>query len=401
LCKSARINHAARFILEMKIAPIHFAFVLAFINFVGALAGRVLLTLDALHFGANPFAVGALAATFSAFPMMFAWIAGRLNDRFGSRWLLMSGAVASSCGLLVPFLVATLPALYVAAAMLGLGFSFYTVSVQNLVGILGKPEEHAKQFSNFSMVAAVASFIGPMISGFTIDHMGFGSACLILALIAVVPVPLLTAWGGMLLRGKHRAGPAEAVSGMLAAPNVRRVLVTSSLVQLGIDLFQFYLPIYGYAIKLSASEIGVILAMFAAASFVVRLIMPRLIARSNEETVLSYAFYIGAASFIFIPLFKSAIALSLIAFLFGLGLGCGPPITMMLTYSQSPKGRSGEALGLRLSANHLARVVGPLLFGSIGAAFGLFPVFWGNALMMVSGGMLSRQGAKRRKSPNR
>jgi MFS family permease len=400
-CKSARINHAARFIFDMKITPIHFAFVLAFINFVGALAGRVLLALDALRLGANPFAVGALAATFSAFPMMFAWIAGRLDDRFGSRWLLMSGAVASSCGLLVPFLVPTLPALYAAAAMLGLGFSFYTVSVQNLVGILGKPEEHAKQFSNFSMVAAVASFVGPMISGFSIDHLGFGTACLILALIALTPVPLLAARGGILPRGKPGAGPAEAVSGMLAAPNVRRVLITSSLVQLGIDLFQFYLPIYGYAIKLSASEIGVILAMFAAASFVVRLIMPRLIARSNEETVLSYAFYIGAASFVFIPLFKSAIALSLIAFLFGLGLGCGPPITMMLTYTQSPKGRSGEALGLRLSANHLARVVGPLLFGSIGAAFGLFPVFWGNALMMVSGGILSRQGAKRRKSPNR
>jgi MFS family permease len=399
LCKSARINHAARSIFDMKITPINFAFVLAFINFVGAQAGRVLLALDALRLGANPFAVGALAATFSAFPMVFAWIAGRLDDRFGSRWLLMSGAVGSSCGLLIPFLLPTLPALYVAAAMLGLGFSFYTVSVQNLVGILGKSKGHAKQFSNFSLVAAFASFIGPMISGFSIDHLGFGTACLILALIALMPVPMLAAWGGMLPRGKHRAGPAEAVSGMLAAPNVRRVLVTSSLVQLGIDLFQFYLPIYGYAIKLSASEIGVILAMFAAASFVVRLIMPRLIARSNEETVLSYAFYIGAASFIFIPLFKSAIALSLIAFLFGLGLGCGPPITMMITYSQSPEGRSGEALGLRLSANHLARVVGPLLFGSIGSAFGLFAVFWGNALMMASGGILSWHGAKRRKSP--
>src|SRR5450755_3369867 len=121
----------------MNITPINFAFVLAFINFVGALAGRVLLTLGALRMGANPFAVGALAATFSTFPMIFAWMAGRLADRFGSRWLLMSGAVGSSCGLLVPFLLPTLPALYVAAAMLGLGFSFYTVSVQNLVGNLG------------------------------------------------------------------------------------------------------------------------------------------------------------------------------------------------------------------------------------------------------------------------
>ena len=383
----------------MKLTPINFAFILAFVNFVGAQAGRVLLALGALGLGADPFAVGALAATYSAFPMTLAWIAGRLADRFGSRWLLMAGAVGSSCGLLVPFLAPTLPALYVSAAMLGLGFSFCTVSVQNLVGILGKAEGHAKQFGNFAMVAAVASFTGPMISGFSLDHMGFGITCLILALIALIPVPMLALRGGMLPRGKHREGPAEAVGEMLSAPNVRRVLITSSLVQLGIDLFQFYLPIYGYAIQLSASEIGVILAMFAAASFVVRLIMPRLIAWSNEEAVLSWAFYIGAASFILIPFFKSAIALSVIAFLFGLGLGCGPPITMMLTYAQSPEGRSGEALGLRMTANHLARVVGPLVFGSIGAAFGLFAAFWGNALMMAAGGMLSRHGAKRRKRP--
>lgn len=394
-------------ILDRKISPINFALLLAFVNFVGARAGRVLLALYALRLGANPFEVGVLAATFSAFPMMLAWKAGRLVDRFGARWLLMFGAVGSSFGLLVPFLLPTLPALYVAAAVLGLGFSFYTVSVQNLMGILGTPEGRAKQFSNFSMVAAVASFVGPMIAGFSIDHMGFGISCLILALIDLMLVPMLAAGGDMLPRGKPRDeprdeprdGPAETVIDMLAEPDVRRVLVTASLVQLGIDLFQFYLPIYGYAVKLSATEIGVILAMFAAASFVVRIILPRLIAWSNEETVLAYAFYIGAACFILIPMFQSALALSLIAFVFGLGLGCGQPITLMLTFTQAPPGRSGEALGLRLSANHLARVVGPLLFGSIGAAFGLFPVFWGDALMMASGGILSWLGAKRRKSP--
>lgn len=384
----------------MNMSPIHFAFVLAFTNFVCTQGGRVLLALDALHLGADPFAVGALAATFSAFPMSFAWTVGKLADRFGSRWLLVCGAVCSSCGLLVPFLLPTLPALYLAAAMLGLGFSFYTVSVQNLVGMLGKPEEHGRQFGNFSMVAAVASFVGPMVSGFSIDNLGFGAASLVLALIAFIPVPMLAARGGMLPRGAHRAGPVETVSGMLSAPNVRRVLVTSSLVQLGIDLFQFYLPIYGHAVQLSASAIGIILATFAAASFFVRLIMPRLIAWSSEESVLAWAFCIGAASFVLIPLFESALALSLIAFLFGLGLGCGPPITMMLTYTQSPEGRSGEALGLRMTVNHLARVVGPLAFGSIGSAFGLFAVFWGNAFMMASGGALSWRGAKRRKSPD-
>ena len=382
----------------MTIAPIHFAFALAFITLVGAQAGRVLLALAALRLGANPFEVGALAATFSVCPLMFAWVAGRLTDRFGARWLLTAGALGASCGLLVPFLFHTLPTLYVAGTLLGLGFSFYIVSVQNLVGTLGKQGEHAAQFSTFAMVAAVASFVGPMISGFSIDHMGVGSAFLVLAVIAAIPVPMLVAHGGVLPRGKPRSGPSESLGGILANPEVRRVLITSGLVLLGVDMFQFYLPVYGYAIKLSAAEIGVILAMFAAASFVVRLVLPWLIARSSEETVLSHAFFIATASFILIPLFKSAIVLSVIAFVFGLGLGCGPPITMMLTYTQSPKGRSGEALGLRLTANHLARVVGPLVFGSIGSALGLFPVFWGNALMMAWGALLSWHGAKRRKA---
>ncbi|MBI2316956.1 MAG: MFS transporter [Betaproteobacteria bacterium] len=180
---------------------------------------------------------------------------------------------------------------------------------------------------------------------------------------------------------------------MLADRNILRVLGTSSLVQLGTDLFQFYLPIYGHGIGLSASAIGVILASFAVASFAVRLILPRLVKRINEETVLFYAFGIGAIGFALVPFFQDIVLLCAIALVLGLGLGSGAPITMMLTYGNSPPGRSGEALGLRFTANHLARVLGPLLAGSIGSAFGLIPVFLMNATMMVSGSLISRGGA--------
>jgi MFS family permease len=165
---------------------------------------------------------------------------------------------------------------------------------------------------------------------------------------------------------------------------------------LGTDLFQFYLPIYGHGIGLSASAIGVILGSFAAAAFVVRVIMPRLVEVSSEERVLSYSFVLAAVGFVLVPFFQNAVVLCGIALLLGLGMGCGAPITMALTYSQSPPGRSGEALGLRFAANHLARVIGPLLAGSIGSAFGLIPVFLMNALMMVSGSLISRGGASSR-----
>jgi MFS family permease len=375
------------------LTPIRFVLALALLNFTTTQAARVLLALYALQLGAQPVAVGALAATFSAFPMLFAWVAGKVADRFGSRWPLMFGATICGFGMLAPYLAPGLTSLYVAAAMNGLSFAFYTVSLQNLVGNLGKATERATNFSNFAMVVAMASFVGPLLSGFSIDHAGFGLTCVVLALLGVTPLILLAARGSMLPGGKRHAGPAESIASMLTDRRVVWVLVTSSLVVTAIDQFQFYLPIYGHDIGLSATAIGVILGMFAAAAFVVRLIMPRLIARFHESRVLSYSFYLGAASFLLIPFFKSSVTLSLIAFVFGLGMGCGAPITLMLTYSSSPMGRSGEALGLRMTVNHLARVVGPLVFGMVGSAFGLFPVFSINALMMVSGGVLSRRGS--------
>ena len=158
----------------MALTPIRLALALALLDFTATQASRVLLALYALQFGAQPIAVGALAATFSAFPMLLAWVAGRFVDRFGSRWPLMFGAAVGGLGMLVPYLAPGMPSLYVAAAMHGLSFAFYTVSLQNAVGMLSKRGEHAVHFSNFALVVAAASFLGPLISGFSIYHLGFG-----------------------------------------------------------------------------------------------------------------------------------------------------------------------------------------------------------------------------------
>ena len=177
---------------------------------------------------------------------------------------------------------------------------------------------------------------------------------------------------------------------MVAAPGVRKVLATSSLLLSGRDVFQFYLPVYAHGIGLSASAIGILLTTNSGAGFISRLALTRLIARFKEEGVLAYAFFLGAAGFLLVPFYGSVAALALIAFMFGLGMGCGAPIITMLTFSNAVEGRSGEAMGLRMTANQITRAVGPVIFGSIGSAFGLPSVFWINALMLGAGGLLSR-----------
>ena len=90
------------------------------------------------------------------------------------------------------------------------------------------------------------------------------------------------------------------------------------------------------------------------------------------------------------PLFSDAVALCVLGFLFGAGMGLGQPVTMMMTFAAAPAGRSGEALGLRLAVNNVTQVAAPVVVGIIGSLFGLSAVFWAVGLMLASGALLTR-----------
>lgn len=374
----------------------YLVFALTVLTVAGAWAARVVLSLYALELGAQPVTIGILAATFSVLPMLLSVTAGRLADRFGSRWLLMLVAAVGASGMLLPYFVPGLPAAFAAAAIIGLSSGTFDVSLQNLVGLLSDPDKRARNFSNYSLMTAAACLIGPLIAGFSIDYSDHATACLYLALLTLVPIPMLAIWSGN-LGGAARPGPRAggSIKGMLSEPGVRRVLAISSLLNAGRDLYRFYLPVYAHAVGLSASTIGILLAMNAAAEFAVRLNLPWLIARFRDEKVLACAFYLGAASLTLVPLFQNVAMLALISFMFGFGMGGGLPIVMMLMFKNAPEGRSGETLGLRLATGHFTRLVGPVVFGAIASTFGLFVMFWVNALMLGSGGRLSRSENRR------
>lgn len=368
-------------------------FALTFFNFVGANAARVVLTLYALELGAPAAAVGVLGGLLFLFPLLLSWPIGALADRIGSRGLLLFAAVCGTASLMLPYFVPALPALYVAAALNGLALAFFHVTLQNLVGILSRPEERARHFSNFSLTGAMTNFAGPLLAGVSIDYAGYAVASLVIATPAAIGLVLLLALGGRLPPGNPRSPRGSGAFGMLADRETWRMLATSGLVQLGTDLFQFYLPIYGYSIGLTASAIGAILATLAVASFVVRLFLARLVKEVPAAKLLATAFFMGAIGFALVPLFTHPFALGAIAFFFGLGMGVGIPLTVILMFSRSAEGRSGQTLGLRLTANNFVRVTGPIVFGAIGSALGLPPVFWINAAMMAYGGLLARRRA--------
>lgn len=353
-------------------------------------AARVVLSLYALDLGASASAVGVLAAMFFIFPLLMSWPVGALSDRIGPRGPLVLSTVFGAIGLLLPYFVPHLAALFVAAAMSGLALACYHVNLQTLVGRLSAPERRVHNFANFSMVGAATNFAGPLFGGIAVDHSGFGVACLYIVALSVIAFVLLAVWGRHLPVAQQSSAPRLRVLETLSDRNMRGMLVTSGLMQLGTDLFQFYIPIYGHSVGLSASAIGVVLAAFAVAAFCIRFGMARLVRRVGEQPLLTYSFYLGGLGFFLMPFFEGAVLLTVVAFLFGLGMGCGQPLTTMLMFAHCAEGRTGETLGLRLTVNNVMRVAGPALFGVIATFTGLTAVFIINGVMMGAGGLLSR-----------
>lgn len=357
------------------------------------LGSKIVVSLFALDLGASKLVIGLLAALYGLMPLLLGIYSGRLIDRIGVRWPLIGGAACITLAMLAAWIGKNITALYFTSALAGTGFVFYNVAIQNLTGAYGRPEDRTRNFSWLSIGYSISTFIGPMFAGFSIDHAGHTLTFLFLAAFTIPPIALLLGMRS-LTDIKTAKPPAESGSAfdLLGIAPLRRLIITSAMLVAAWELFAFYLPVYAYGIGLSASQIGLILGAFAVAAFTTRFALPTLSRRWSGQQILSGAALTAAVPFVLLPLVKGIWLLMAAAFVIGLGLGCGQPISMMLCYERSPEGRTGEATGLRLAMNNIARVVIPVISGALGAALGTAPVFWANAInLVIISGLVKRR----------
>lgn len=353
---------------------------------------RVAVSLFALESGANQVQVGILMALYALCPMLFAIAIGRLADRVGPRLPMLLGTVGVGIALCLPVIWPVMTTLYFSALLLGTSFHFFFVTVTGIAGGIGGTQHRSRNYALVSLGFSGAGFIGPLVAGFAIDYLGYLQAFTILAAFTVVPLLMLWLRPGFLPKAAQMSGTTTgSVMELWRAPRLRNTFIASGFISAGWDLFNFYLPVYGHGIGLSASAIGIILGAFALATFVIRAALPWLIQHSSEAQILMYAIFSAAVTFMLFPLFQNPYALCAVAFMLGLGVGCGQPMSMSLIYALAPEGRASEAAGMRVTVNNFTHFVIPLIFGSLGTAFGFAPVWLSNSVLLGIGGWLVRR----------
>lgn len=375
---------------------IYLIVLLAIFNQIGLKGSKMLVALYALDFGTSPFTIGLLVAMYAVLPLLLAVYAGRISDRVGVRWPMLMGSLGMTIGLLLPTLTPSIALLFFSATLIGVANVFFHVPVHNLIGSLGEGHARVNNFNTFALGASLSGTLGPLSVGLIIDLAGYRITYVWLAAIAIIPALVLVFHGRFFPPAikQSKEGQAGRMMELVGDRAMRNTIITSAVIVSGIEMFNFYMPIHGRSIGLSASMIGVILSMQTAAAFVIRLWLPWMSRRYGEMRILTGSLIMAGVTYFIFPIFHQPAILAAISFLLGLSLGCGQPLSITQTYNHSLPGRSGEALGIRITANKFTQIAVPVLFGSIGSVFGIYPIFWSNGLLLLFGGYLTGRGEK-------
>ncbi len=200
------------------------------------IGSKVVVSLLALELGASQLLIGVLAALYALLPMLLGVYSGRLADTIGMRVPMLIGAALAGIAMLCGFAWQQLAALFATATLMSAAFVFYNVSIQNLTGAHGRPEQRARNFSILTIGYSVSTFIGPMVAGFSIDYAGHGRAFLVFALLTLLPIAALTFYP-QLVRvplPKPERQERRAID-LLRDPPLRSVIVMSGLMTLSFN----------------------------------------------------------------------------------------------------------------------------------------------------------------------
>ena len=375
----------------MSISLIFLLTILPHMAFAGA---RITLSLFALHLGATPLTVGMIISLIAVVPMVFSVRWGRRIDRSGVYKPMLLGSTLVLAGLLLAFAVPRIETLFAVSVLAGSGFMLYHICINQAAALVGRPKDRARNFSVLALAFSTSGFIGPVTAGFAIDWFGHRYTFLLCAGFMIATLALLRYRKPVILRHHMPIAPVveKHVSGLLRIPALLRIFIISGLMSMCWDLYSFVMPIHGSSIGLSASTIGLILGSFGSAIFVFRLILPWIVHRFDERKMIIAAMVVTGIMLAIIPLVHSVPLLMAVSFVLGIGLGGVQPMLMAMLYEKAPPGRGAEAVGMRTLLLNITQAGIPMIFGALGAALGMTPVFFAMGAALLAGAWYARRG---------
>jgi MFS family permease len=338
---------------------------------------RMASPLLALREGYSALAVGVLMSLYALTQVFLSLPAGRYADRHGLKRPMALSVTAATLGAGLAVAFPVFPVLCLAALLTGGATGAAVIALQRHVGRAASGPMQLKQaFSWVAIGPAFSNFLGPFAAGLLIDYAGFRAAFALMALFPLVCWFWIRTAREVPLSEAHRNLPRGRAWDLWREPMFRRLILVNWFLSSAWDVHTFVVPVLGHERGLSASVIGTILGLFAAAAAAIRVVLPAIAARVREWVLIVVAMVATTLIYAVYPFMHVALSMGICSVLLGFALGLVQPMVMSMLHQITPEHRHGEAVGMRMLVINASSVAMPLLFGSAGAVVGVSAVFW-------------------------
>lgn len=342
--------------------------------------GRVAASLFMLKHGGSETMAGIAYSGYCLLPALLSLLMGKWIDRAGTRRVMRTSQAIMVAGLILPALWESTASVLASALVCGFGFASYMLAANVSVSMMpvAHDGERVGMLGWLAMGNSVAAVGGPTLTGFMIDHGGFGAAYALMA--GIVLMSLAVSWmvdvpGGDARPRKAGGGGGSVVKTVFGNPRILRIYLLAMCSSMLYDGFSFMTPVLGHERGFSATVIGMIMSAFAIGTFAVRIFLPWLSRRFPEWRMLTLTFGVACAAFLLLPLAHAGWMHASLGFVFGLSMGAGGPNIMSLVYRAMPPEQAGEGAGLRSMMGNSVGLTAPSAYGAISGLFGATPVF--------------------------
>ncbi|MDO7907950.1 MFS transporter [Paenibacillus sp. JX-17] len=324
------------------------------------------------QFNAAGTAAGYLVAAFGAAQFLFSPIGGQLSDRWGRKKLMMSGLFLTVLSDLMFAVSTTLPLLYIARFIGGIGLGLMVPANMAYVADITTPDTRAKGMGYLGAAMNLGMVLGPGLGGL-IAELGIRVPYYFASGLGFAAVLLTFLMPETLQRGQHPAADQrrgrkpllKKLTHSFRLPYVRYLLLvlvmTFGLVNYETVYALFVQQKYGF----KAAQISIIITVGALIGIMIQLwLLDRIIKRIGETRLIRLSLVLTAAALLLMLIKVNFIyLLSVSALFFAFNAFLRPTVSSLIANASGD--RQGYAAGLNTTYTSLGSILGPLLAGNL------------------------------------
>lgn len=355
------------------------------------------------QFNAAGAAAGYLIAAFGAAQFVFSPIGGQLSDRWGRKSMIISGMFLTVISDLIFALSMSLPLLYIARFIGGIGIGLMVPANMAYVADITTKDTRAKGMGYLGAAMNLGMVLGPGLGGmiaelgirapyFVAGGLGFVSTLLSMYMPETLPKERRR-----LLQPKAQREPiADQILNSFRTSYFRYLLLilimTFGLMNYETVYALFVEQKYGF----DATKISLIITLGAVIGIVVQVwLLDYLVKKVGEMKLIRISLVMTAIALILMLLkFNLAYLLAVSALFFGFNAFLRPTVSTMIANAAGD--RQGYAAGLNTTYSSIGSIIGPLVAGILFDKHMHIPYIVG-ALILGSAIILTRHNPKMKK----